>query len=65
MKYEKCKACGQWIRNTKGKQKKEVIRELCKLMGWDAHEWEWKIQNTSMNYDMLVDIVRKLDAKDS
>jgi hypothetical protein len=63
MKYEKCKSCGQWIRNTKGKQKKEIIKELCDLMGWDRETWAWKIQNTSMNYDQLVDIVEKIRRK--
>jgi hypothetical protein len=57
---DKCKCCGQWIRNSKGIRKKEVIKELCELMSWDS-DWEWKIQNTSLNYDMLVEIVAKIN----
>ena len=60
MKLDRCRKCGQVIRNTKGMRKKQIITELCNLMKWDKEEWAWKIQNTSMNYDMLVDIVEKI-----
>ena len=60
MKLKKCKHCNQVIRNHKGMRKKEVIAELCDLMGWDKDEFLWKIQNQSMKYELLKELVDKL-----
>ena len=63
MIFKTCEACGQYIRNTKGKQKTQVINKLCDLMGWDKLDWSWKIKNSALNYDMLTEIVRGLEEK--